>query len=80
MGRFETEWLTSDVTLASLTARSGSRINQIHARKHPHSIVLDMDSSEGPTRGRQEGGARNGHFGCNRYHPLFVLNQFGDLE
>jgi hypothetical protein len=55
-------------------------IDQIHARKPPHNIVLDMDSSESPTHGRQEGAAWNGHFGCNCYHPLFVFNQFGDLE
>ena len=24
--------------------------------------------------------AYNGHFGCTCYHPLFVFNQFGDLE
>jgi hypothetical protein len=52
MGRFETEWLASDVNLASLTALSGARIDQIHARKRPHGIVLDMDSSESPTHGR----------------------------
>jgi hypothetical protein len=40
-------------------------------------IVLDMDSSVSPTHGEQEGTAYNGHT-C--YHPLFVLNQFGDLE
>ena len=22
----------------------------------------------------------NGHFGCTCYHPLFLFNQFGDLE
>jgi hypothetical protein len=65
MGRFETEWLASDVSLASLMALSGARIDQIHARKRPHGIVLDMDSSESPTHGRQEGAAWNGHFGCN---------------
>jgi hypothetical protein len=43
-------------------------------------IVLDMDSSESPTYGDQEGSAYNGHFGCTCYHPLFVFNQFGDLE
>jgi hypothetical protein len=80
MGRFETEWLASDVNLATLTALSGAWIDQIHARKPPHDIVLDMDSSESPTHGRQEGAAWNGHFGCNCYHPLFVFNQFGDLE
>jgi hypothetical protein len=24
--------------------------------------------------------AYNGHFGCTCYHPLFLFNQFGDLE
>ncbi len=26
------------------------------------------------------GMAYNGHFGCTCYHPLFLFNQFGDLE
>ena len=39
-----------------------------------------MDSSESPTPGQQEGSAWNAHFGCTCYHPLFVFNQFGDLE
>jgi hypothetical protein len=43
-------------------------------------IVLDMDSSVSETHGGQEGSAYNGHFGCTCYHPLFVFNQFGDLE
>jgi hypothetical protein len=43
-------------------------------------IVLDIDSSESPTYGEQEGSAYNGHFGCTCYHPLFVFNQFGDVE
>jgi Transposase DDE domain group 1 len=33
-----------------------------------------------PTHGEQEGSAYNGHFGSTWYHPLFVFNQFGDLE
>ena len=39
-------------------------------------IVLDMDSSESPTYGEQEGSTYNGHFGC----LLFVFKQFGDVE
>ena len=42
--------------------------------------MLDMDSSVSPTFGDQENTAYNGHFGCTCYHPLFVFNQFGDLE
>lgn len=43
-------------------------------------MVLDLDSSVSPTYGDQEGTAYNGHFGCTCYHPLFLFNQFGDLE
>ena len=39
-----------------------------------------MVSSVSPTYGDQEGSAYNGHFGCTCYHPLFIFNQFGDLE
>ena len=39
-----------------------------------------MDSSVSPTFGEQEGTAYNGHFSCTCSHPLFVFNQFGDLE
>jgi len=39
-----------------------------------------MDSSVSPTYGRQQGSAYNGYFECNCYHPLFLFNQFGELE
>jgi hypothetical protein len=80
MGRFETEWLVNDTNFETLVDLSGAWIDQIHDRKPPRDIVLDMDSSESPTHGRQEGTAWNGHFGCSCYHPLFVFNQFCDLE
>ena len=51
-----------------------------HDRRPPKMIILDMDSSVRPTHGEQEGTAYNGHFGCTCYHPLFLFNQFGDLE
>ncbi len=80
MGRFETEWLATEANLAALTDLSGTWIDRVHARRPPDGIILDMDSSESPTHGEQEGSAWNGHFGCTCYHPLFVFNQFGDLE
>ena len=80
MGRFETEWLTGDANLAALTDLSGVWIDQVNARKPQTTIVLDMDSSVSETHGAQEGSAYNGHFACMCYHPLFVFNQFGDLE
>lgn len=50
------------------------------SRKPQSVIVLDMDSSVSKTHGAQENSAYNGHFGCTCYHPLFLFNQFGDLE
>src|ERR687883_966568 len=80
MGRFETEVLTQAANLSALTDLSGCWIDRVHARRPVKGIVLDMDSSVSPTHGEQEGSAYNGHFGCTCYHPLFVFNQFGDLE
>jgi Transposase DDE domain group 1 len=80
IGRFETEWLAGDANLAALTDLPGVWIDQVHGRAPPEGMILDMDSSESSTHGQQEGSAYNGHFGCTCYHPLFVFNQFGDLE
>ena len=80
MGRFETEWLATEANLAALTALSGAWIDRVHRRRPPDGIILDMDSSESPTHGQQEGSAWNGHFRRTCYHPLFLFNQFGDLE
>jgi hypothetical protein len=80
MGRFETEWLTRPENLAALADLPGQWIDTVHGRRPPRIVVLDMDSSESPTYGEQEGGAYNGHFGCTCYHPLFVFNQLGDVE
>ena len=80
MGRFETEHLASDENFAALTDLSGIWIDRVHDRRPPKMIILDMDSSVSPTHGEQEGATYNGHFGCTCYHPLFLFNQFGDLE
>jgi Transposase DDE domain group 1 len=80
MGRFETGGLTGDANLAALTDLSGAWIDRVHARKPQTTSVFDMDSSVSETHGTQEGRAYNGHFACTCYHPLFVFNQFGDLE
>jgi hypothetical protein len=80
MGRFETKWLSRLENLAAVADLPGRWIDKVHRRRPPKTIVLDMDSSESPTYGDQEGSAYNGHFGCTCYHPLFVFNQLGDVE
>jgi hypothetical protein len=58
----------------------GRWIDAVHDKRPPKVITLDMDSSESPVHGDQEGSAWNGHFQKKCLHPLFVFNQFGDLE
>jgi hypothetical protein len=80
MGRFETKWLNRLENLAALTDLPGRWIAKARTRRPPRIVLLDMDSSEIPTYGEQEGSAYNGHCGCICYHPLFVFNQLGDVE
>jgi hypothetical protein len=80
MGRFETQWLAAPENFAALADLSGQWIDLVHGRRPPRGIVLDMDSSVSPTHGEQENSVWNGHYACTCYHPLFVFNQFGDLE
>ena len=80
MGRFETRWLTAERNLCALGDLSGRWIDFVHGRRPPRGIVLDMDSSVSPTHGEQEMSVWNGHYACTCYQPLFVFNQFGDLE
>ena len=80
MGRFETKMLTRPENLAALADLPGRWIDAVHDRRPPKSITLDMDSSESPVHGDQEGAMWNGHFQSKCLHPLFVFNQFGDLE
>src|SRR5262245_2965337 len=80
MGRFETQWLAAPENPSAIADLSGQWIDLVHGRRPPRSIALDMDSSVSPTHGEQEMSVWNGHYACTCYHPLFVFNQFGDLE
>ena len=53
--------LASDANMETLADLSGAWMDRIHDRKPPRGIILDMDSSESPTHGEQEGSAWNGH-------------------
>jgi len=80
IGRFKTDILIQQKNLYSMSDING-RCVQRSMNKTPHRcIILDMDSSESPVHGGQEGSAHNGHFRCICYHLLFCFNQFGDCE
>lgn len=80
MGRFETEILTSEDNLASIEELNRQWVRKAIGRTAEKRIILDMDSSESPVHGEQEGSAYNGHFNIRCYHPLFCFNQHGDCE
>ncbi len=80
VGRFETEILSIGSNLKKLMDLCGEWIDTVHQRQPPKRLILDMDSSVSETYGQQQGTAYNGHFECTCYHPLFLFNQFGDLE
>jgi Transposase DDE domain group 1 len=80
MTRFETETLSTKANLQYLMDLSGRWIDRAHQHRKLKKLILDMDSSVSETYGHQEGSAYNGYFECTCYHPLFLFNQFGDLE
>ena len=80
LSRFETEVLTREENLKGLSELNREWVDRAMAHSPHQRIILDMDSSESPVHGEQEGTAYNGHFRCTCYHPLFCFNQFGDCE
>ena len=80
MSRFETEVLTQDGNVEGLDRLNAKWVDGAMSRTPHRRVILDMDSSESPVHGEQEGASYNGHFGSTCYHPLFVFNQFGDCE
>ena len=75
---FETELLTRAENLVGLMAVNREVLAQAEMPTRAGRIVLDMDSSESPVHGTQEGSAYNGHFESVCYHPLFLFNEHGD--
>src|ERR671918_1176412 len=80
MSRFETETLTQEDNLEGLARMNARWVEGAMTYTTHRRVILDMDSSESPVHGQQEGAAYNGHFECVCYHPLFCFNQFGDCE
>jgi len=80
LSRFETEALVTGENLRGLEQLNTQWIDQAMARTPHQRVILDMDSSESPVYGEQEGAAYNGHFETVCYHPLFLFNELGDCE
>ena len=75
---FETALLTRAENLLGLMAMNRELLARAALATRAGRVVLDMDSSESPVHGAQEGSAYNGHFATVCYHPLFLFNDQGD--
>ena len=70
--------LASEENLLGLMALNRELVGQAEAFDDSERVVLDMDSTESPVHGQQEGSAYNGHFESVCYHPLLLFNGHGD--
>ncbi|MCG2819273.1 MAG: IS1380 family transposase [Actinomycetia bacterium] len=80
VSRFETEILASDQNINALSTLNSSWVSKAVSLSRAKKVILDIDSSESPVHGSQEGSAYNGHFESTCYHPLFCFNNYGDCE
>ena len=80
LSRFETEVLVTEENQKGLEQLNAAWVDRAMMRTRHQRVILDMDSSESPVYGEQEGAAYNGHFQSVCYHPLFLFNHFGDCE
>lgn len=80
VSRFETETLATEENVGALSSINHAWVSRAMRSTKGKKVILDMDSSESPVHGGQEGSAYNGHFCSKCYHPLFVFNQHGDCE
>jgi len=78
VGRFETKILTSGNNLDKMDEMLFKWIEKVNKVRAVKTIILDLDSSESPVFGDQEGSAYNGYFKSKCYHPLFCFNEYGD--
>ena len=75
---FEAELLATEENLLGLMGVNRELVAQAQAQDESEGVVLDMDSTESPVHGQQEGSAYNGHFESTCYHSLLLFSQHGD--
>jgi Transposase DDE domain group 1 len=80
LGRFETQMLATGKNQQGLASLNRAWVSTTMAHTPTKRLILDLDSSESPVHGKQEGARYNGHYESVCYHPLFCFNQFGDCE
>ncbi len=75
----ETGLLASGENLLGLMAVNRELVAQGETQDDSERVILDMDSTESPVHGQQEGSAYNGHFESVCYHPLLLFTRISIL-
>jgi hypothetical protein len=78
LSRLENHILGNEAGLQALEAALTRSTDTLLKRKNKKRLIIDLDSTEDPAYGKQEGVVYNGHFAKNCFHPLFGFTSDGD--
>lgn len=78
LSRLENHILGNGLSLRALDQAILRSADVLIKRKGKHRLAIDMDSTEDPAYGQQEGCAHNGHFGKTCLHPIMAFSGDGD--
>jgi hypothetical protein len=78
LSRLENDILGNEPGLQALEVALTRSTDALLRRKNKRRLIIDLDSTEDPAHGKQEGVAYNGHFAKNCFHPLFGFTSEGD--
>jgi hypothetical protein len=77
MSRFKTETLAREDNLKGLAQMNTQWAEDVLAHTPHQRVILDMDSSESPVHGQQNGAAYNGQFECSAITLCFSSTNSG---
>jgi hypothetical protein len=78
LSRLENDVLGNAMGLEALDGALTRATDALLKRKNKPRLIVELDSTEDPAHGKQEGVAYNGHFAKNCFHPLFAFTSEGD--
>ena len=78
LSRLENDILGNAQGLATLDEAILRSVDALIKKKDKYRFILDVDSTEDPAHGKQEGCEYNGHFGKSCFHPIVAFTGNGD--
>ncbi len=79
LSRFESNVAATREGLKALQNALNKSADTLLRRRNKRRLIIDIDSTEDPVHGKQEGAALNGYFDQVCYHPLFCFTGNGDF-